>query len=432
MSRSFCLLIVLLGYNYTCSAEPLAGTQPLDWEGDVASRLIDSADAFLLKKIEETITIHELAQPERAELARILGMVDERVAAPLDLEVLGKIAEGDDFVVHEIRWQAFGDVCGEGLWLAPPNAKESMIVIPDADQTPEEIAGFDDKVSMDYQTAREYAADGINVFVPVLINRDLGPHKISNREYLYRPAFELGRHLIGYEIQKVLALVDRLGPKLVGIHGHGEGGMLALFAAALDERIPKITVSGYSGPDADLWKEPAERNVFGLLKQFDLASLKKMVAPRDLKILAHPSGPKVLIEPKKSRGKPGRLLSSGHEGENSKKQAQPLKILKVVDQKARHARQMHELDRHNQQLLVESPYVRRKFMAKLKTTSPLAFKETQKFYRNYFSEKVIGRFNDELLEPNPRTRRIEINDKVEAYEVVLDVFKDASFLHTAF
>ena len=42
--------------------------------------------------------------------------------------------------------RAFGDVCGEGLWLAPPNAKESMIVLPDADQTPEEIAGFDDKI----------------------------------------------------------------------------------------------------------------------------------------------------------------------------------------------------------------------------------------------------------------------------------------------
>ncbi len=427
MSRWFCLLIILLGCNYTCSAESLAGTQPLDWEGDIASRLIDSADAFLLKKIEETIATHELDQPDRSELARILGVVDERVTVKSDIEVLGKIAEGDDFVVHEIRWQAFGDVYGEGLWLAPRNAKESIIVIPDADQTPEEIAGFDDKVSMNYQTAREYAAEGSNVFVPVLINRDLGPHKISNREYLYRPAFELGRHLIGYEIQKVLALVDRLGPKLAGIHGHGEGGMLALFAAALDERIPKTTVSGYSGPNADLWQEPAERNVFGLLKQFDLASLKKMIAPRDLKISAHPSGPKVLIEPKKSRGKPGRLLSSGNQEGSSNKQLEPLKILKVVDQKARHARQMHELDRHNQQLLVESPYVRQKFMARLKTTSPLAFRETQKFYRNYFSEKVIGRFNDELLGANPRTRRIEINDKVKAYEVVLDVFKDASF-----
>ena len=28
------------------------------------------------------------------------------------------------------------------------------------------------RLSMDYQTAREYAADGINVFVPVLINRE--------------------------------------------------------------------------------------------------------------------------------------------------------------------------------------------------------------------------------------------------------------------
>ena len=427
MSRWFCLLIIFLGCNYTCSAGSLAGTQPLDWEGDIASRLIDSADAFLLKKIEETIATHELDQPDRSELARILGVVDERVTVKSDMEVLGKIAEGNDFVVHEIRWQAFGDVYGEGLWLAPRNAKESIIVIPDADQAPEEIAGFDDKVSMNYQIAREYAAEGSNVFVPVLINRDLGTHKISNREYLYRSAFELGRHLIGYEIQKVLALVDHLGPKLAGIHGHGEGGMLALFAAALDKRIPKTTVSGYSGPDADLWQEPAERNVFGLLKQFDLASLKKMIAPRDLKILAHPSGPKVLIEPKKSRGKPGRLLSSGNHEVSSNKQLEPLKILKVVDQKARHARQMHELDRHNQQLLVESPYVRQKFMAKLKTTSPFAFRETQKFYRNYFSEKVIGRFNDELLGANPRTRRIEINDNVKAYEVVLDVFKDASF-----
>ena len=132
--------------------------------------------------------------------------------------------------------------------------------------------------------------------------------------------------------------------------------MLALFSAAIDDRIPKATVSGYSGPDADLWQEPAERNVFGLLKQFDLASLKKMIAPRDLKILAHPPGPQVLIEQKKSRGKPGRLLPSGNQEENLKKQAQPLKILEFVDQKARHARQMHELDRHNQQLLVESPY----------------------------------------------------------------------------
>ena len=32
--------------------------------------------------------------------------------------------------------------------------------------------------------------------------------QLTSREYLYRPAFELGRHLIGYELQKILAGVD--------------------------------------------------------------------------------------------------------------------------------------------------------------------------------------------------------------------------------
>ena len=426
LMKEFCYLLgTLLLLAHSGFAGPLAGTWPLDWEGDIASRLIDSADAFLLKKIEETMAAGKAENPDRAELARILGVVDERVVTKPRFEVLGQVAEGENFIVSEVRWQAFGDVHGEGLWLSSPGAKKTMIVIPDADQSPEEIAGYYGKLPMKYQTARGYAASGLNVFVPALINRSAGSHTLSNRESIYRPAFELGRHLIGYEIQKILALVDRLGTDLVGVHGHGEGGMLALFAAAIDERIPKVIVSGYSGPGADLWQEPAERNVFGLLNKFDRASLERMIAPRELKNLAQPPAPKVLIEPRKSRGKPGRLLSTGDQEADTK--TSPLKIVRVLDREARHARQLHELDRHNQQLLVESPYVRQKFMAKLKTDSPQAFAESQKFYRDYFSEKVIGRFDDELLPANPRTREIEINEKVRAYEVVLDVFKDASF-----
>ena len=34
------------------------------------------------------------------------------------------------------------------------------------------------------------------------------PLTLTNREFLYRSAFELGRHLIGYEVHKVLAAVD--------------------------------------------------------------------------------------------------------------------------------------------------------------------------------------------------------------------------------
>ncbi len=394
-------------------AEPLAGTKPLDWEGDIASRLVDSADAFLLKKIEQTMVTKKAEKPDRAELARILGVVDQRVGADSRFEDLGKVAEGEGYSVHEVRWQAFGDVHGEGLWLQSPTAKRTMIVIPDADQSPEKC-----------QAAFQYASKGFNVYVPVLINRKLGPQKISNREFIYRPAFELGRHLIGYEIQKVLALVDRLGNDLAGVDGHGEGGMLALFAAAIDERIPKVRVSGYSGPGADLWEGPAERNVFGLLKDYDRSALERMVAPRGLKLLEKPPGPSIVIQAGATRGKPGRLLSKG---ESEEGEVSSLKILREINQDARHARQLHELDRHNQQLLVESPYVRKSFMGKLKTDFLESFQESQKFYRDYFSAKVIGRFDDKLLPANPRSREIQINDKVRGYEVVLDVFEDGSF-----
>ena len=53
--------------------------------------------------------------------------------------------------------------------------------------------------------------------VPVLIDRDnkysvgaggTRPTNQPHREFIYRQAYEMGRHIIGYEVQKMLALVD--------------------------------------------------------------------------------------------------------------------------------------------------------------------------------------------------------------------------------
>ena len=145
------------------------------------------------------------------------------------------------------------------------------------------------------QFARRLAENGCRVLVPTLISREMakrappgqpGRANLTNREYLYRPAFELGRHLIGYEVQKVLAAVDWFAkeagdkdPK-IGVIGYGEGGMLALYAGALDTRIDATCVSGYFGPRERIWEQPIDRNVFGLLEQFGDAELAAMVAPR--------------------------------------------------------------------------------------------------------------------------------------------------------
>jgi dienelactone hydrolase len=109
--------------------------------------------------------------------------------------------------------------------------------------------------------------------VPTLISRDEAVNRISNRELIHRSAYELGRHLIGYEIQKIMAVVDwfeRQGASEedstinTGIIGWGEGGLLALYAAALDPRIAASCVSGYFQSRQEVWNEPLERSAFGL------------------------------------------------------------------------------------------------------------------------------------------------------------------------
>ena len=61
--------------------------------------------------------------------------------------------------------------------------------------------------------------------------------------------------------------------------------------------------------------------------------------------------------------------------------------------KIRHERQFHELDRHNQWLLVESPKVRDEFMKGLDTSSLEKYRESTIPYRKYFYDEVIGRFD---------------------------------------
>ena len=97
--------------------------------------------------------------------------------------------------------------------------------------------------------------------IPTLINRD---HKfsgnpaigkstnLSHREFIYRQAFEVGRHIIGFEVQKVMAAVDQFELRNstdkdlpIAVVGAGEGGLLAFYSAAIDTRIDAAVVSGY-------------------------------------------------------------------------------------------------------------------------------------------------------------------------------------------
>src|SRR6185437_14853958 len=107
---------------------------------------------------------------------------------------------------------------GEGLWLEPKTpAVACVIAIPDADQTPELLTGLRPGLAPERQFARRLAENGCQVLVPVLIDRQdtwSGSARLNrftnqpHREWIYRQAFEMGRHIIGYEVQKIRAAVD--------------------------------------------------------------------------------------------------------------------------------------------------------------------------------------------------------------------------------
>jgi dienelactone hydrolase len=505
---AFCELLLYVPWLAAddLTGPPLAGTKPLTMSGDLASEMVAGVDRFLLKQIEASTAGRDKywkrdissaaayqasVEPNRRRLAYILGVRDPRVRAGrpgLHFAPIDRGAPRDteqSYRIETVTWPAFGDVTGEGLALLPRSgsgARLSVIVIPDADQTPEQLAGLAPGVAAESQVARRLAESGCSVYVPMLINRHVearnGRAKLTSREFIYRSAFELGRHLIGYEVRKVLALVellDQTGPRAqnpIGVFGHGEGGAIALYSAALEPRIDAVCMSGYFDDRNDVWRQPVDRNVFGLLEQFGDAEVATLVAPRTLVIEAA-RGPEVVIPPG-TGGAPGQLatprlaivaaeverarrlvqglaprpwieiVASGQDGTGpfgtEPAVATLLEALapgspvrsgpapRLLEPPAagddRQARQLHELDRHNQRLLVESADVRREFMKKLDYSTPAAYAKSVAPYRELFAREVIGTFDLNPLPPNVRSRRIYDEPKFVGYEVVMDVFPD--------
>ncbi|MBI5086612.1 MAG: sigma 54-interacting transcriptional regulator, partial [Acidobacteria bacterium] len=134
-------------------------------------------------------------------------------------------------------------------------------------------------------------------------------------------AFPVGRTMLGYEVQKALAAVDwfaaRTPARPIGIHGWGEGGAVALFAAALDERIQAAAVEHYFGEREGVWREPLYRNVFGLLKNFGDAEVASLIAPRALRVW--PGGREIdgpaTEAPGRRGAAPGRILPASPESQ---------------------------------------------------------------------------------------------------------------------
>lgn len=499
------------------TATTLPGSQPLRIEKPIDEVMLEGIRRFALRALMKSpdkrgaYWNRDYRTPEaysnsvkanRTRLLTLIGDVDERLSAESGFQLCGclgsdsVVAHADDFTVYAVHWQALDGVAGEGLLLQPKRRPVARVVaVPDADWTPEQFCGIAEGLNTHRPVPRLLAENQVQVIVPTLLSRDdtfSGNPTIAytnqpHREFIYRQAFPVGRHIIGYEVQKIQAAIDRFvalnrEEKLtlpIGVVGVSEGGLLAFYTGAVDPRVDATMVSGYFGPREGIWREPIYRNLWGLLTEFGDAEIASLVAPRPL-VLEACSVPEVSAPPAPQDGRrncaaPGEIRSrtlsnvtgeyerarehyvrldvgdritlvssDGGTGPSGSRQAiaaylksmgieaqssdPTVKTMVVsenqMDLSQRQGRQVRELAQFTQRLVRLSSKKRKKFWSKADRSNLDAWIRSSKSYRNYVWEELIGRLPEPEGPPNVRTRCVIDDSAYTGYEIVLDVFPD--------
>jgi dienelactone hydrolase len=348
------------------TAEPLPNTQLLELDKPLDEHLLAGIRRFCLRQLElpparlespwnrpdlSLDALDEILRAKRERFRAALGAVDPRLTTDKNadaqfewlesLERSSLVARMPGVVARAVRWPVLEGVSAEGLMLVPDQIQAVVVAIPDADQSPEAFCGLIPGVVDSAQLPKNLAAAGCLVIVPTLISRDdqfsghprIGYTNLPHREFLYRQSFVAGRHIVGYEVQKVLAAIDlaeRLRPRELadhargsadtrqrhplGVAGVGEGGLLAFYSAALDTRLDACWVAGYFDERNQVWREPIYRNIWGLLSEFDDAELAGLIAPRQLTIescaAVEVAGPPAVREGRRASAAPGVIRTN--------------------------------------------------------------------------------------------------------------------------
>ena len=422
----------------------------------------------------------------REQLWRCIGAQDDIVQNPALQRMSANVAnsplaETAEWSAWYVRWPVYDGVDGTGVLLRPKGKiKASVICLPDADETPQWALFGHHAVAEAAHHGVELASLGCQVVVPLLINHESdasgsGPFMVKtnvpHREWIYRQSFLLGRNITGYEVNSVFALVEAIegasegAHHPIGITGHGEGGWLALFAAASDARIKSTWISRCFTRRETIWQEPLDRNAFDFLTHFGSAELGAMILPRALAVSITEDPREFVWTNKASQGQraitaPFKLgpylkknvateiarlndLRPGAKiGEGLKDFLAGLGIKETppappkTDDKAKNDllpmvaddwqyEQVRQFEEFTQRLIVKCEQERNEMFWKPLPLKPLeSFEAYAAKQREHFWKDVIGKLPDPTMPMNPRSRLLSENEAFTVNEVMLDVWPD--------
>jgi dienelactone hydrolase len=469
-------LAVLLAATLSV-AEPLPGTGPLTLPRDdavVHARHMQQVNDYFQRRIDAARELRdETWRPDfssphayEASLAahrdncrKMLGLVDaERNLAGAQSEEIGT---SDDCRIQRIVVPMFSGLWARGVFLSPAGKGPHPLVVvcPDADIWPERLAGLGDAAGPP-PWLTTLVARGAGVYVPQSIER-LSDHAYSKttnnkdrRMILYRLGYPVGRTMPGLDVQDILAAIDYLAERedvdaeRIGLVGLGQGGMTALYTAAVDRRISAVAVADYFQVRDHCWQEPVDRRLSGQLLEFGDAELAALIAPRPLWVAQSPDSPvpaeRALAEVRRAArfyeglGLPDRLaFVPDPPAENAidvstSKLADALGLPKsqaelrwpaseVLDESARATRDKHFEERlaYLRSLIAESE-AKRDARWRLPECPPSDFERVKAAMLDEY-RRLIGQVPTGDVPVNPKTELALAADKYRLYRITLDV-----------
>jgi dienelactone hydrolase len=378
-----------------------------DWPTDPASAMVEAIRADVVRRSEP-----RAVTPTRERLAYLTGVVDPRI--PFE----SPTRHG---TTNRASWPVLDRVSADGLWLKPPGKPVArVVVLPDAGEAPEES-----------KLARSLVRAGCEVLVPYVLDRadkwsgnpafrmTSQPH----REFLWRMAYIVGRTPVGYEVQKTLAAIDwfvKQSKQPIGVAGTGEGGWIAMIAAALDPRIDAALVSRYLSPADEPGRAPLDRTVWGYAS--DLGGDEGVMRLAAGRVFVDPSAPAEwtgpsTADPSRRGGAPGRIraIATTH-ADTSEGFYRKLGIRRLPAAEARAVRvertqqQLTELIDHVQRLVVASQTARDSYWRSTPIES----------IRQRLRDDVIGQLPTSPGPLNARMRLTYRSAKWDGWEVMID------------